>query len=71
MLQLDYRQLIVGVGERAQEALRACHRTRFAKMNGNSPVGQEHLLKESFGRLRDVAQGNDGYWYVVTSDTDV
>ncbi|HSM90814.1 MAG TPA: PQQ-dependent sugar dehydrogenase, partial [Desulfobacterales bacterium] len=40
------------------------------KMDGHRPVGQEHLLKDSFGRLRDVAQGSDGYLYVITSDTD-
>jgi glucose/arabinose dehydrogenase len=40
------------------------------KMDGIRPVGQEHLLKGSFGRLRDVAQGSDGYLYVITSDTD-
>jgi glucose/arabinose dehydrogenase len=33
-------------------------------------VGQEHLLKNAFGRLRDVAQGMDGSVYVITSDTD-
>jgi glucose/arabinose dehydrogenase len=40
------------------------------KMDGRRPVGQEHLLKDSFGRLRDVAQGSDGCLYVITSDTD-
>jgi len=40
------------------------------KMDGHRPVGQEHLLNDSFGRLRDVAQGSDGYLYVITSDTD-
>ena len=40
------------------------------KLSGQTPVGQEHLLKDTFGRLRDVAQGYDGYLYVITSDTD-
>jgi glucose/arabinose dehydrogenase len=40
------------------------------KLSGRIPVGQEHLLKDTYGRLRDVAQGNDGYLYVITSDTD-
>lgn len=40
------------------------------KMAGQVPVGQEHLLKDAYGRLRDVAQGHDGYLYVITSDTD-
>lgn len=40
------------------------------KLAGQTPVGQEHLLKDTFGRLRDVAQGYDGYLYVITSDTD-
>jgi glucose/arabinose dehydrogenase len=40
------------------------------KLDGPSVVGQEHLLKNAFGRLRDVAQGMDGSVYVITSDTD-
>ena len=40
------------------------------KLSVQTPVGQEHLLKDTFGRLRDVAQGYDGYLYVITSDTD-
>jgi len=33
------------------------------KLSVQTPVGQEHLLKDTFGRLRDVAQGYDGYLY--------
>jgi len=40
------------------------------KLSVQTPMGQEHLLKDTFGRLRDVAQGYDGYLYVITSDTD-
>lgn len=40
------------------------------KLDGLKVVGQEHLLKNTFGRLRDVAQGKDGSLYVITSDTD-
>lgn len=40
------------------------------KLDGPNVVGQEHLLKNAFGRLRDVAQGMDGSVYVITSDTD-
>lgn len=40
------------------------------KLDGQKPVGQQFLLKGEFGRLRDVAQGPDGFIYVITSDTD-
>jgi aldose sugar dehydrogenase len=40
------------------------------KLDGPKVVGQEHLLKNALGRLRDVAQGMDGSVYVITSDTD-
>jgi glucose/arabinose dehydrogenase len=40
------------------------------KLDGPKAVGQEHLLKSEFGRLRDVAQGADGSLYLITSDTD-
>jgi glucose/arabinose dehydrogenase len=40
------------------------------KLDGPNVVGQEHLIKNVFGRLRDVAQGIDGSVYVITSDTD-
>jgi glucose/arabinose dehydrogenase len=40
------------------------------KLDGPKVVGQEYLLRNEFGRLRDVAQGMDGALYVLTSDTD-
>lgn len=40
------------------------------KLDGQKPVGQQFLLKGEYGRLRDVAQGQDGFIYVITSDTD-
>jgi glucose/arabinose dehydrogenase len=40
------------------------------KLEGQKPVGQQFLLKGEYGRLRDVAQGPDGFIYVITSDTD-
>jgi glucose/arabinose dehydrogenase len=40
------------------------------KLDGAHIVGQEHLLKAAFGRLRDAAQGKDGSIYIITSDTD-
>lgn len=40
------------------------------KFKDQEPVEQEFLLKNRFGRLRDVAQGIDGSIYVITSDTD-
>ena len=40
------------------------------KLDGQKPVGQQFLLKGEYGRLRDVAQGPDGFIYVITSDTD-
>lgn len=40
------------------------------KLDGRRVVGQEVLLKGRFGRLRDVAQGPDGYLYFLTSETD-
>jgi len=40
------------------------------KFDGRTPVEQEILLMNSFGRLRDVADGPDGLLYVITSETD-
>jgi aldose sugar dehydrogenase len=40
------------------------------KLEGQKPVGQQFMLKDEYGRLRDVAQGPDGFIYVITSDTD-
>jgi aldose sugar dehydrogenase len=39
-------------------------------LDGPRAVGQEVLLENTYGRLRDVAQGTDGLLYVITSDTD-
>jgi glucose/arabinose dehydrogenase len=39
-------------------------------LDGPRPTGQEFLLENTYGRLRDVAQGADGFLYVITSDTD-
>ncbi len=40
------------------------------RLDGSRPTGQEFLLENTYGRLRDVAQGADGLLYVITSDTD-
>lgn len=40
------------------------------KFDGPDVVGQEFLLENEYGRLRDVAVGPDGFIYVLTSDTD-
>lgn len=40
------------------------------KLENKKPVGQQFLLEKEYGRLRDVAQGPDGFIYVITSDTD-
>ncbi len=40
------------------------------RVEGTRPVGEEHLLVDRFGRLRDVACGPDGTVYAITSDTD-
>ncbi|MBF2000248.1 MAG: PQQ-dependent sugar dehydrogenase [Synechococcales cyanobacterium M58_A2018_015] len=39
-------------------------------LNGSQVVGQERLLERQYGRLRDVAQGLDGFLYITTSDND-
>jgi glucose/arabinose dehydrogenase len=39
-------------------------------VNGLEIAGQEKLLHRQYGRLRDVAQGTDGYLYITTSDND-
>jgi aldose sugar dehydrogenase len=36
----------------------------------NVLASEGHILDASFGRLRDVAVGNDGYLYVLTSNRD-
>jgi len=40
------------------------------KLDGPTAGGQEHPLKNAFGRLRDVAQAADGSVYVITSGTE-
>ncbi|MCU0585387.1 MAG: PQQ-dependent sugar dehydrogenase [Desulfobacterales bacterium] len=40
------------------------------RFDGPRVAGQEFLLENGYGRLRDVAQGADGLLYVITSDTD-
>jgi glucose/arabinose dehydrogenase len=40
------------------------------KLDGLNVIGQEFLLEDRYGRLRDVAQGPDGLLYVLTSETD-
>jgi glucose/arabinose dehydrogenase len=40
------------------------------ELDGGNVLGQEVLLRDQYGRLRDVAQGPDGLIYVITSDTD-
>ncbi|TVM19710.1 PQQ-dependent sugar dehydrogenase [Oceanidesulfovibrio indonesiensis] len=39
-------------------------------LNGREVLGQEFLLEDAFGRLRDVEQGPHGHLYVLTSNTD-
>jgi aldose sugar dehydrogenase len=39
-------------------------------LNGIKVVGQEQLLQQQYGRLRDVKQGPDGFLYIATSDND-
>ncbi len=40
------------------------------KLNGRNVVSQEDLLKETYGRIREVAEGPDGYLYFSTSNRD-
>lgn len=37
---------------------------------GKKITGQEFLLQEKYGRIRDVESGPDGYLYFITSETD-
>jgi aldose sugar dehydrogenase len=39
-------------------------------LDGIKVLGQEQLLQQQYGRLRDVKQGPDGFLYVTTSDND-
>jgi aldose sugar dehydrogenase len=36
----------------------------------NKVIGEEHLLTDRGKRIRDVKQGNDGFLYLVTDETD-
>jgi glucose/arabinose dehydrogenase len=39
-------------------------------LNGRQVVSQENLLAGKYGRIRDVAEGPDGYLYFSTSNRD-
>jgi len=39
-------------------------------VDGSKILGQEKLLENQYGRLRDIETGPDGYLYVLTSQTD-
>ena len=39
-------------------------------LNGRQVVSQEDLLKGKYGRIRDIAEGPDGYIYFSTSNRD-
>jgi len=39
-------------------------------LNGRNVVSQEDLLKETYGRIREVAEGPDGFIYFSTSNRD-
>ncbi len=40
------------------------------KLDGRKVVGQENLLEGNFGRIREMAEGPDGYIYFSTSNQD-
>jgi len=40
------------------------------KLDGRKVVGQENLLEGNFGRIREMAEGPDGYIYYSTSNQD-
>lgn len=40
------------------------------KLDGSRVVGQENLLEEKFGRIREIAQSPDGFIYFTTSNRD-
>jgi len=46
---------------------KALYRVKF---NKEKIEEVEEMLKEQYGRLRDVTMGLDGYLYILTSDTD-
>jgi len=39
-------------------------------LDGRRVVTQENLLEGKYGRIRDVAEGPDGYLYFSTSNQD-
>ena len=39
-------------------------------LNGRAVVSQEDLLSKTYGRIREVEQGPDGYIYFSTSNRD-
>ena len=39
-------------------------------LDGDKVVQQERLLNKKYGRIREVAQGPDGYLYITTSNRD-
>ena len=39
-------------------------------LDGRRVVNQENLLEKKYGRIRDVAEGPDGYIYFSTSNRD-
>jgi glucose/arabinose dehydrogenase len=40
------------------------------KLAGHRVVGQENLLEGKFGRIREIAEGPDGFIYFSTSNRD-
>ena len=40
------------------------------RLDGRKVVGQEDLVSGAYGRIRDVAQGPDGFIYFTTSNQD-
>ena len=39
-------------------------------LDGRRVVSQENLLENQYGRIRDIAEGPDGYIYFSTSNRD-
>jgi glucose/arabinose dehydrogenase len=39
-------------------------------LDGRKVVSQENLLENTYGRIRDIEQGPDGYIYFSTSNRD-
>ncbi|MBI4051677.1 MAG: PQQ-dependent sugar dehydrogenase [Elusimicrobia bacterium] len=50
--------------------LRGKHIQRIILQNGIKPKKRERLLKDEYGRLRDIQTGPDGALYVLTSNRD-